>query len=380
MDDADLIEVTEGSTSLLVGRQRGDGRGPATAGQGFYNPAMAITRDLTVLVARAFDPPGRPDFLDGLAAAGARGLRVANEAEGWWVTLNDRARRTAMLAQRNIERLGLEEQAVARIGELEVQLAEGSWAMVEVDPYGSPVAFFSAALRNVRDGGIVAFTATDTRALHGVDDEPARRRYMGDPPPRNAPGWKQAAARFFVGAIVREAARYDRVAHPLLVHTHQHAFRAYVRVEEGARAADRALSRVERVALCRSCYGWGRGECPCGKARPTGPYEMGPLQDSAFLDAIVQARGGTDGLAEPEAVDDLLERLQAEAGMSPFYLDVDRAVKVRDLGGPPPREKLVSRLAEQGIQARITHYGPNRLAYDGDSEEVLAVLEELATG
>lgn len=375
----DVTEVTEGGTSFLVAGGEEGSRGPARAGQGFYNPAMALTRDLTVLAACAFEPTGRAQFLDGLAAAGARGLRVANEVPGWKVTLNDRARRTARLASRNVERLGLDDRAVARRREFAAIAAEGSWAMIEVDPYGSPAPFLACALRGVRDGGIVAFTATDATALHGVDRRAARRRYLGQPPPRQAPGWKEAASRFLVASIVREAARFDRAAEPLVTHTHQHAFRAYVQVEDGARAADAALESLARVALCPRCYTWGEQACKCGWAQPSGPYYLDDLQDGGFL-AELDAGLGETQLAEPDAVATLLDRLQGEAGMRPFYLDVDRAVKARELGGPPPRADLRDELEAQGIATAITHYGPNRLAIDGDLADALSVLAELSGG
>lgn len=374
----DVAEVTEGATSLLAG-PGGASAGPAEAGQGFYNPAMALTRDVTVLAARAYQPPGRPEMLDGLAAAGARGLRVVNETDDWSATLNDRARRTARLAERNVRRLGLSERAVVRRRDLNALMAEGTWGFVEVDPYGSPVDFLAGAVRAVEDGGLLALTATDASALHGVEERPARRRYLGRPPPRRAPGWKAAAARFLAAAIVREAARFDRAARPVLVHHHQHAFRAYVRVEDGARAADRALADLERRVLCPDCYTWGPGSCECGAGEPTGPYHTGPLHDPDLLEAMDEARG-EGPLARPDETSQLLERLRAEAELGPFYVDVDRAVEALGVGGPPPRARLRERLVERGIETARTHYGPNRLAYEGDPREVLAVVEELADG
>lgn len=374
-----LVEVREGATTLRVPEaQAGPSAGPSQAGLGFYNSSMALTRDLTVLAARAFEPSGRPEFLDGLAATGARGLRVANEADGWLVTLNDRSRRTAEIAEANAEALGLGERAVVRAMDLNALLAGSTWPFVEIDPYGSPVPFLSLAVRAVEDGGILALTATDTTALHGVKAKPGRRRYLGEPPSRDAPGWKAAASRYLVGSIVREAARFDRAVSPLLVHHHKHAIRAYVRVERGADAADRALGRLEEIVLCPTCRTWDRQACACGEGRPTGPYEMAPLHDPAFLEALeVEV---DDELARPDAVRELLTRCTDEAELGPFYLDIDPAVKARGLGGPPARDDLQAALEDAGIPNARTHYGPNTLAYDGDPRDVMAVLAEQATG
>lgn len=376
----ELATVTEGGTRLRVpeGREQAS-PGPGEAGAGFYNRSMALTRDLTVLAARGFDPPGRPEFLDGLAATGARGLRVANEADGWLVTLNDRSRQTARLAERNVEALGLADRAVVRNRDLNALLAEGRWAFVEVDPYGSPVPFLGGACRALQNGGLLALTATDTTALHGVKRKPARRRYLAEPPPRNAPGWKAAASRLLVGAIVREAARYDRAADPLVVHHHQHCVRAYVRVRDGARAADEALEQVRPWVLCPDCYTWGEEGCSCGEAEPTGPYWMGPLHDADAVEALAREQQAAT-LAEPDAAAELLDQLAAEAPLGPFYVDTGRAVKARGLGGPPAREALIEALADAGIGAARAHYAPTAIAVDGDAEAVLEAVEATAGG
>lgn len=376
----ELTELTEGATTFSVpSTHAAANEGPANAGQGFYNPAMAITRDLTVLAARAVEPPQRPDFLDGLAATGVRGLRVATEADGWNVTLNDRARETAKIAEANVDAAGLGDRVVVRRNDLNAVMAEGSWAFVEIDPYGSPVPFLSLGVRAIDDGGLLALSATDTSALHGVKPAPCRRRYLATPPRREAPGWKAAASRLLVGAVVREAARFDRAVEPVLVHHHQHAIRAYLRISDGAEAANAAVDALEEIVLCEACHGWGRTACPCGEGTPSGPYHMGQLNEPAFLAGLREARR-EGSLARPDAVDELLDNLEAEARMGPFYLDIDRAVKARGLGGPPARDGLRKALADRGVKTVRTHYGPTTLGYDGDPATVLEVLDEHATG
>ncbi len=376
----DLEEVTEGATPLLVPTTHAHtGDGPKKASQAFYNPAMALTRDLTVLAARAHQPPHDPQFLDALAATGARGLRVAHETPDWLVTLNDRARRTTHVAQQNTERLDLQDRVVVRRQDANQIMATGRWAFVDIDPYGSPTPYLGLAVRAVDDEGLLGLTATDTTALHGVKQAPGKRRYLGTPPPRNAPGWKAAASRYLVAAIVREAARYDRRADPLLVHHHQHAIRAIVRITDGAAAADQALDELSTIALCPRCQGWGEHACPCGTAEPTGPYVTGPLHEPRFIEAL-QQEATRATLAQHDAVATLLERLHAEASLGPFPLDVDQAVKARNAGGPPARDALRDALHQEGIRTARTHYGPTTLAHDGDPAKVLKVLDELANG
>lgn len=373
----DLTEVTEGNTRILAPtHQAQSGAGPKQAGPAFYNPAMALTRDITVLAAQTEPPPERPTFLDGLTATGIRGLRVANETTGWHVTLNDRSRKTAKIAKRNLDNLDLTQRVIVRRQDLNHLLATERFAFIDIDPYGSPIPFLCLAVRAVHDDGILALTATDTTALHGVKPKPAKRRYGGHPPPRNVPGWKAAASRYLLAAITKEAARHDRHIHPLLVHHHQHALRAYVRIHQGAREADQALQNLSTIALCPRCYAWGDEACPCGETPPTGPYHVGPIHDASFL-AAMQAAQEDATLAHPNQARTLLDHLQDETRLGPFYMDVDRAVKAHNLGGPPARERLQEALANAGIDSARTHYGPTTLAHDGDPEAVLAVLDDL---
>lgn len=370
----DTTSVTEGPIELQVGRSE-ETKGPSTAGAGFYNPAMALTRDVSVLAARAVDHE-RPGFLDGMTGAGTRGLRVAAQAPGWNVTLNDRSHKTAKLAQANAD--AVDAKVLVRCEDVNVLCARSRFAFVEIDPFGSPVPYLDTALKSVREGGVLALSATDTSALVGSKPKPCKRRYMADPPDRRVPGWRQAALRLLIGYVVRAAARFDRAARPLLAYRHDHAYRLMVTIEDGARAADDAIARVRPAALCRECYRVGEDVCPCGATEGTGPYWMGPIQDEAFVDELRTELddAGPGALAEPAELDALLGYLAGEAEASRWYLDVDEACKALK-ASPPPRAEILDALGDAGIQAETSQYGPNVLVHDGEHDDVVDVFEAM---
>lgn len=368
----ETVQRTEGGTSFRVPEgTRASGRGPGSRGPGFYNPAMALTRDLTVLLAAHVQPPPeRAHLLDGLTATGVRGLRVAHEVPGWSVELNDHDPRAVALARSNADALGLELEVHRR--DLRALLHEGTWRFIEIDPYGSPVPFLAAGVQGVRHRGHLALTATDAAALHGSRANVTRRRYLAEPPPRGAPGWKDAAARLFVAHAVRTAAQFDRGLRPVLVHEHTHAFRATFEVREGAGAADAARASLGHRVLCAGCHTWGGTACACGKGRLSGPYWLGPLQDAEVLVGLFE-RAGEATLAEPAAVGRLLARLEAEAALAPFYIEVDQAARVTGVN-PPRTRDLIAWLDEAGIRATVTHHGGKSVASDAPAEDVLDVL------
>lgn len=370
----DREPVTEGATTFQVPAGRGQAsRGPAQAGAGFYNPAMALTRDLSVLLARTAPPHTEPTMLDGLAAAGARGLRVAHEAPGWQVNLNDHHPQAAELARENAA--SMEAQVAVTCQDLNALAATGHWSYLEVDPYGSPVPFLSLAVRAVRWGGYLGISATDTTALHGVKAEVARRRYLAEPPPRQAPGWKAAAARLLVGHVVRVAGQFDLAAEPVLTHEHQHAFRSILRITKGVAKAEAALGQLEQVVLCPACQRWGLEGCACGAGRPSGPYWMGPLVDATVVDRMLSSIEEAE-LAEPTKARRLLTTLSREAELDPFYLDIPQASSVLDVD-PPGRQELIEALEAAGLPAGPTAFSPEAVAYAGEVEAALEVMAGL---
>ncbi|MFA5862642.1 MAG: hypothetical protein WDA16_13200, partial [Candidatus Thermoplasmatota archaeon] len=192
----DEVEVVEGKARLLLPPgprdERGPGRKPRvgrTAAQDplpvlpspqvFYNPAMALNRDVSSLTLAARAQEGWT-VLDGLAASGVRGLRYALEA-GVRIQLesNDWNPVATKLIERNAERNGVDAHVTTR--NLAALLHESVWNMVDIDPFGSPAPFLDGATRAVRDRGMLGLTATDATALAGVYPNVCRRRYLATP-------------------------------------------------------------------------------------------------------------------------------------------------------------------------------------------------------
>jgi tRNA G26 N,N-dimethylase Trm1 len=71
-------EFQEGN-AVFRANLSGKDKGPGKAKGVFYNPAMRLSRDLHVAFAKKLDFSGI--LLDGLAASGIRGIRLALEAD-----------------------------------------------------------------------------------------------------------------------------------------------------------------------------------------------------------------------------------------------------------------------------------------------------------
>ena len=87
----DTVLITEGKTLLFVPKGSQESNAPPKT-PAFFNPRARINRDMSLLAygAVAEDYGGDLTYLDALCGLGARGLRVANELDGFEnIILND---------------------------------------------------------------------------------------------------------------------------------------------------------------------------------------------------------------------------------------------------------------------------------------------------
>ncbi|HET6398431.1 MAG TPA: hypothetical protein VFH47_02625, partial [Candidatus Thermoplasmatota archaeon] len=176
--------IQEGLTRIAAGAQNAGNAdrtpGARTEGLGFYNPGMALNRDLSVLLVEAeAKRRGRQiDVADALAGTGARSLRLANEVAADLIVHANDAHPPAVDAIRQ-GRSGLADPArlEVREGDAHAFLASRRFDVIDLDPCGSPMPFLDAAVRATRPGGLLLATATDTGALAGAFARVCRRRY-----------------------------------------------------------------------------------------------------------------------------------------------------------------------------------------------------------
>lgn len=372
----ELTEVVEGNAKLLVPAGNKDA-GPGTHDQAvFFNPAMATSRDVSLAVYRAGVKSGG-SFLDGLAASGARAIRVALGSD-LAVTANDWNPKAVELCARNAEANGAKVDVVRR--NLPALLWETLWDAVDVDPFGSPAEFVDAAVRSVRRHGLLALCATDATALYGVYPGACERRYLATP--MRCEFGHELAIRIVAGFAARSAAKHDVAMTPVLAHATDHFYRVYLRADRGAGRADDALAHIGVAWLCKACADRGLDRVPpdacrsCGSTdlRAAGPLWAGPLFDAGLAHRAL-AESGNVVLAR-DASKDLLARLVEEAAAPPLYVDVHNAAGRAGVD-VPRMDALVARLAENGFKGVRTHMRDTALRTDATMKEFAGTLASL---
>lgn len=361
--------IVEGATRLFPPANnlgKGD-RTPGTKAKGlpFYNPGMALNRDLSILlVAAEAARKGRElDVADALAGTGARSLRIAHEVQAPLIVHANDADPTALAAIEQGRDANQVRAARLRTvhGDAHAFLAARRYDVVDIDPYGSPMPFLDAAVRATRHDGLVCLTATDTGALAGTYPRACRRRYDAHHGLHAHPWRSEVGLRILMGTVVRSAARFDRVATPLLSVAHGHWMRVVARIEDGKRDADRTLRQLRPIVAT-----------PTGSAafvdKPDGPWAgpawSGALHDAATTTALVQ-QVAKHKLASPATVP-LVALLAQEADAPAFWLVPDRLQKT--LGPPPRRDRLIQSLRDLGHKAAGSHLDPQGVRTDADLE------------
>ncbi len=389
----DLRETTEGGTTVLV-PPHATGRGPkARADEVFYNPAMALGRDIAVCLVRSYFGNGRERRrgVDATAGSGIRGLRLARET-GLRMVINDANPVAVDLIRRNLarypelaDRIEVTQERAQRL------LHRGVFDYIDIDPYGTPAPFLDAAAQAVRDRGLLAITATDTAVLCGAMPAPAFRRYGGRP--LRCTPMHEVALRLLVAWAVRGAAVHEVAATPVFCHATDHYFRAYFAVRRGSDRSTGLLGHLRFLYWDREAgHGTLSTDPPAdllspdrrhpgrrdraeagGRAEWAGPIWGGPLWDKDVL-----ARLAVDPpLAHGAELGRLLEVIRGEAALPPLFYDYH--VRCRRLrASPAPMAALFAGLRERGFLAARTHFSPLGFRSDAPPAAVDEVIRGLA--
>ncbi|GAB6134982.1 tRNA (guanine(10)-N(2))-dimethyltransferase [Thermococcus prieurii] len=372
----ELIEVSEGSARFLVPKAERIYDAPV-----FYNPVMALNRDISVLVARALEPKR---VLDALSATGIRGIRYALESPAEEVWLNDISDEAYSLMKRNValnfegelyeegdrSYLWGEKLIVINKGDANRLMAENFryFDLVDLDPFGSPMEFLDTALRSVKRRGVLAVTATDTGVLCGAYARACVKNYLARP--IRGELCHEAGLRILIGTVVRYSAKYDLGVEVLLAYYRDHYFRAFLRFKSGAKKAEKSLAQLGYLWQDENGrFTYEKAFLP-EKPKAFGPMWLGPLKDSEFMERISKELETFEPAHKKTRP--FIELLAGELDV-PFHYDTHSLARRNGLEVRKVSE-IIERLEKLGYRASRTHFSPTAVKTDAPFEVVLDVL------
>ena len=375
-----FVEHLEGATKLMVPSYSLTQDPPPTSPV-FYNPAAALTRDVSVAITAATDGS---TYCASMSGVGARGVRIANEVgridRVTMVDFNaaalDAARESAALnsvaSKCEFSDSETTSYLLSRFG------SDEKFDYVDVDPFGSPVRQLQGAVTSASDGGIVSITATDTAVLCGVYPRVSLRRY-GALSLKSHFG-HETGLRILAGALAREGAKLDVGVEPVFAHSTRHYLRLYIRTSTGAAAADESIRHLGHLTWCLHCghTASSRQEeriCPsCGKkAKVAGPLWIDGLADykvAATAADVAERIGSAPAARLIRSLDDVNE-------FPPWSFSIEGASSSLRAATVP--EPLIRRLLlEKGWRVMRTPFEKTGIKTDAPYQE-FQLAAEMAT-
>lgn len=378
MDPEGFVQTVEGTTTLLVPSESLTAKVPPKT-PAFFNPAAKFSRDLSLLVYKAFLPQlPRRTFADGFAGVGARALRVAAEIpEIEQVYANDINPIAVAAAQRAAELNSVSARCYFSTNEVCKFLLGGTqesdrFGIVDLDPFGTPARQIDCVLRSVLDGGLASITATDTAVLCGVYPEVCRRRYYGLP--LNNSYGNEVAIRLVLSLMALTASRLELAIHPVFVHSTMHYMRVYAKISVSSSEANNVFANIGYIAHCFKCghryrlaeYAGAKCEL-CGSGMRIG----GQLWTGSVFDRELAGR------MLDEHPDDRSKKLVETARDEfdvPYYFRADEIAQ-KNRTNPHSVKAIVEKLLQAGFSASKASLNPGAFKTDARIDEILRILK-----
>ena len=378
--------IKEGQTEIYVPTDN-DSDVPLASASVFYNPEMEMSRDINVaatsvyvkkLMARKGFDKSQITYVDAFSASGIRGLRVSKEV-GISAVLNDWKEEAVSLIQKNIEHNDLLGKTEATCMSADKLLRGRNFAIVDIDPFGTPSPFLDSAVSSA--SFFLGVTATDTAPLCGAHLKSGMRKYAAVP--LNNEFHSEMGLRILIGSIARAASKFDKGIRPLFSHATRHYVRVYAEVLNGAGQADKTLKDLGFIAWCPQCKNtetknglavFMNEDCSCGGIRKmSGPLWLGVFKDVDFCNEVI-AEIESLPLNKKEAAVKLLTVCRDEADI-PFFYDQHLLCEILKISAPP-MEPFLESLRKAGYAATRTHFSGTSFKTNASAEVCLEILKE----
>ena len=336
----------------------------------FYNPVQQFNRDMSIAVINQFIKDNEKEekkhhldnitVLEALSATGLRSIRYAKEIPKISkIIANDFSKRAVESIQKNIEDNNVTDTVEASHADAKDLMGqhkslEKRFAIVDLDPYGSPTPFLDGALQSVADGGLLCVTCTDMAVLCGNASETCYTKYGAIS--LRGKNCHEMALRIVLQCIESHANRYGRYMVPLLSLSIDFYVRVFVKVYTSQKVCKQTTSKLGNLYLCTGCEAMtvqplgqlvkdekGNVKYVLPKGPPVdrkckfclhshlmgGPFWINPMHDQDFVKRLIE------GLDEPGAAENLgtIDRMKGMLAMVseelpdvPFYYTYDRYV------------------------------------------------------
>jgi tRNA (guanine26-N2/guanine27-N2)-dimethyltransferase len=385
-------KTEEGNTKLLVPLLSLTSRVPPK-NPAFFNPSAKLSRDVSILVYRAFldDMSGKQKtYADPLSGVGARALRVAVEVQEIdEVYINDSNPLAIELSKKSALLNFVEKKCNFSVNEackflLSSQSKKNDrFAVLDLDPFGSPAPYIDCALRSILDSGLISVTATDTAVLCGKFNDVCFRKYYGRS--IRCHYAKEIAIRLLLSQISLTASRFGLIIEPLFAHSYSQYIRIYARVKLSSSEANMVHHKLGFIQHCEKCgnrmvskeYNNADACGLCGNSfNIAGQLWISRLFDKYLIKKMLRSNIDKVGSAlQDNAVVDrsMLSTCLQENDDIPYYFITDEiAAKLKT--SPQSVAEAIERLSRSGYRVSKTSLDKRGFKTDAGIKEILTLL------
>lgn len=321
-----MIEHQEGKANFKANLS-GKGKGPGKVKGVFYNPAMEFSRDINIEFAKKLDFKGI--FLDGMAASGVRGIRLALEC-GFNVEFCDSSKLAFDRIKKNLVLNDLDSKVFHE--EVQELVNQRDYDWIDIDPFGTPSPFLESVIQNVKKGGILGIAATDTAVLCGAKPSICLKRYGSYSMKKVAS--KEVGVRILLACLQTLAIEFGRSIEPLLSYSEGHHLRVFVRV-------------VEKKNIGLKWLNYDMEVLDEEQLNMAGPIWVGKIIDSNLIPNDCQGLLGR-----------FFDTLKSEADGPVGLFDINDIARDAEIGQTPKKIKIINCLQQEGFFASASVFSP----------------------
>jgi tRNA (guanine26-N2/guanine27-N2)-dimethyltransferase len=348
--------VTEGKATIKIPRETKISKQMDV----FYNPRMKSNRDITIAVFNAWEK-NKLQIADPFAASGIRAIRILKECkkekiESIW--LNDHSPDAIKQIKSNLK-LNFPKKSFMSRANVKIFMKDANMFLLEsngfdyidLDPFGSPVAFLDSACKRIARNGILAVTATDTSALCGSFPDACKRKYAATP--LRSPIMHELGLRILIKKCQEIAAQYDKALLPIFSYAKDHYMRVFFQCEKGKTKANEIVEQHKMITINNT---------------RVGPLWTGKLWDEKFVKKME---------TEEKETKKFLDVIKEEASIEHVgFYDIHALCKKNKLH-IPQYAPLMKAVETAGHNVARTHFSLNGIRSTIAEKELLEIIKKL---
>jgi tRNA (guanine26-N2/guanine27-N2)-dimethyltransferase len=316
----------------------------------FYNPAMKLNRDVSVLLLNSLK---KKDMQIGLplAGTGIRGVRFLLELRKNKIkniSINDYDEKAVRVIKQNLKLNKIKPNKNIAITKKDANifiLESSGFDYIDIDPFGTPNYFLDSAVKRLARDGVLAVTATDTSALAGSFPSACARKYWASPLRNHMK--HEAGLRILVRKVQLIGAQFDKALTPAYSYADQHYMRVFFFCEKGKHKADKLLKQH-------------------GMLDSAGPMWLGSLWDKKLASDIAK-----------QSKERILKDIASEAKINAAgFHDIHKICKKNKLSIPKTSE-ILKRIRKRKHKAASTHFSPSGIRSTITEKELTSVIKSI---